>query len=98
QIFGTDIDSFVGATKYIAVNTECDFLDINIGCPMPKVAKKLQDGAALLKDVNRIHEILTAVVKAVHKTVTVKMRIGLDEQNINAIEVAKACQDAGVSA
>ncbi|MDE5035757.1 tRNA-dihydrouridine synthase, partial [Francisella tularensis] len=80
--FGTDIDSFVGATKYIEENTECDFLDINIGCPMPKVAKKLQSGAALLKDVNRIHEILTAVLKEVNKPVTVKMSIGWDEQNI----------------
>jgi nifR3 family TIM-barrel protein len=98
QIFGTDLESFVGATKYIAENTECDFLDINMGCPMPKIAKKLQAGAALLKDVDRIHDILTAVVKAVSKPVTVKMRIGWDEQNINAIEVAKACEDAGVSA
>lgn len=98
QIFGTDLESFVGATKYIAENTECDFLDINMGCPMPKIAKKLQAGAALLKDVDRIHEILTAVVKAVHKPVTVKMRTGWDDANINAIEVAKACEDAGVSA
>ncbi|APC97690.1 tRNA dihydrouridine synthase DusB [Francisella frigiditurris] len=98
QIFGTDLESFVGATKYIAENTECDFLDINMGCPMPKIAKKLQAGAALLKDVDRINEILTAVVKAVHKPVTVKMRMGWDAENINAIEVAKACEAAGVSA
>ncbi|MFC4891482.1 tRNA dihydrouridine synthase DusB [Pseudofrancisella aestuarii] len=98
QIFGTDLESFVGATKYIAENTECDFLDINMGCPMPKIAKKLQAGAALLKDVDRINEILTAVVKAVHKPVTVKMRMGWDTENINAIEVAKACEAAGVSA
>ena len=98
QIFGTDLESFVGATKYISNNTECDFLDINMGCPMPKIAKKLQAGAALLKDVDRIHEILSAVVKAVHKPITVKMRIGWDSESINAIEVAKACEDAGVSA
>ncbi|AXA33519.1 tRNA dihydrouridine synthase DusB [Francisella adeliensis] len=98
QIFGTDLDSFVGATKYIAENTECDFLDINMGCPMPKIAKKLQAGAALLKDVDRIHEILSTIVKAVHKPITVKMRIGWDDQSINAVEVAKACEDAGVSA
>ena len=98
QIFGTDLESFVGTTKYIAKNTECDFLDINMGCPMPKIAKKLQAGAALLKDVDRIHEILTAVVKAVDKPITVKMRTGWDNNNINAIEVAKACECAGVSA
>ena len=98
QIFGTDLESFVGATKYIAKNTECDFLDINMGCPMPKIAKKLQAGAALLKDVDKIHEILTAVVKAVDKPITVKMRTGWDNNNINAIEVAKACECAGVSA
>ena len=98
QIFGTDLDSFVGATKYIAENTDCDFLDINMGCPMPKIAKKLQAGAALLKDVDKIHEILSAVVKAVHKPVTVKMRMGWDSDSINAIQVAKACESAGVSA
>ncbi|GAB4222967.1 MAG: tRNA dihydrouridine synthase DusB [Francisella sp.] len=98
QVFGNDLDSFVGAAKYIANNTDCDFLDINIGCPMPKIAKKLQAGAALLKHVDKIHKILTAVVKSVHKPITVKMRIGWDDENINAIEVAKACQDAGVSA
>lgn len=66
------MESFFGATKYIAENTECDFLDINMGCPMPKLAKKkLQAGAALLKDVDRIHEILTAVVKVVHKPITI---------------------------
>ena len=98
QIFGTDLESFVGATQYIAANTECDFLDINMGCPMPKIAKKLQAGAALLKDVGKIHEILSSVVKAVDKPITVKMRIGWDSESINAIEVAKACEDAGVSA
>lgn len=98
QIFGTDLESFVEASKYIAENTECDFLDINMGCPMPKIAKKLQAGAALLKDVDRIHEILSAIVKSVHKPVTVKMRIGWDSESINAIEVAKACEAAGVSA
>ena len=96
QIFGTDLDSFVGASKYIASNTECDFLYINMGCPMPKIAKKLQAGAALLKDVDKIHEILSSVVKAVDKPITVKMRIGWDSASINAIEVAKACEDAGV--
>ena len=98
QIFGTDLDSFVGASKYIAKNTECDFLDINMGCPMPKIAKKLQAGAALLKDVDRIHQILSSIVKAVDKPVTVKMRTGWDSNSINAVEVAKACEDAGVSA
>ena len=98
QIFGTDLDSFVGASKYIAKNTECDFLDINMGCPMPKIAKKLQAGAALLKDVDRIHKILSSIVKAVDKPVTVKMRTGWDSNSINAVEVAKACEDAGVSA
>lgn len=98
QIFGTDLASFVGATKYIAANTECDFLDINMGCPMPKIAKKLQAGSALLKDVDRIYKILNSVVKAVDKPITVKMRTGWDSENINAVEVAKACEAAGVSA
>jgi nifR3 family TIM-barrel protein len=65
---------------------------------MPKIAKKLQAGAALLKDVDKIHEILSSIVSSVEKPITVKIRSGWDDSNINAVEVAKACESAGVSA
>jgi len=98
QIFGTDQESFVTAAKYIEDNTVCDFLDINLGCPMPKVATKLQAGAGLLKNPELIYEILVDIVKNVTKPVTVKMRMGWDDKSVNAIEVSKLCEKAGVSA
>jgi tRNA-dihydrouridine synthase B len=98
QIFGSDVESFVYAAKYIDENMNCDIIDINMGCPVPKVASRAQAGAALLRDVEKIEEIVSAVVKAVKKPVTVKIRSGWDEKSINATEVAKACEKAGASA
>lgn len=98
QIFGSDIRSFVEAAKYIEKNIKPDLIDINMGCPVPKVALKSQAGSALLKDVNKIYEIVKSVVENVSIPVTVKIRSGWDEKNINAIEVAKICEAAGASA
>lgn len=75
-----------------------DIIDINMGCPVPKVALRAQAGSALLKDVNKIKEIVKAVVNAVHVPVTVKIRSGWDKDHINAVEVAKAIEEAGASA
>lgn len=69
-----------------------------MGCPVPKVALRAQAGSALLKDVNKIKEIVKAVVNAVHVPVTVKIRSGWDKDHINAVEVAKAIEEAGASA
>ena len=98
QIFGSDIDSFVTAAKKIYEMQHPDIIDINMGCPVPKVAIKNQAGSALLKDPKKIGEIVSAVVNAVPCPVTVKIRSGWDEKHINAVEVAKVCEKAGASA
>ena len=98
QIFGSDIDSFVKAAKIVEETMKPDIIDINMGCPVPKVALKNQAGSALLKNPERIKDIVSAVVKAVNIPVTVKIRSGWDENSINAVEVAKICEEAGASA
>jgi len=75
-----------------------DIIDINMGCPVPKVAVKAQAGSALLKNPEKIKEIVSAVVKAVPVPVTVKIRSGWDSKSINAVEVAKIIESAGASA
>ena len=98
QIFGTDVDSFVYAAKYIEKEMHPDIIDINMGCPVPKVALRAQAGSALLKNPDKIYEIVSAVVKAVSVPVTVKIRSGWDQNSINAVEVAKIIEKAGASA
>ena len=98
QIFGSDKDSFVEAAKYIYENMHPDIIDINMGCPVPKVAVRAQAGSALLKNPKKVYEIVNAVVQAVPIPVTVKIRSGWDSNHINAMEVAKAVEDAGASA
>lgn len=98
QIFGSDKESFVIAAKYIYENMHPDIIDINMGCPVPKVALRAQAGSALLKDPNKVKEIVEAVVSAVPIPVTVKIRSGWDQNNINAVEIAKVCESAGASA
>lgn len=98
QIFGSDRDSFVEAAQKIVKIMKPDIIDINMGCPVPKVALKSQAGAALLKDPDKIYDIVSAVVKSVSIPVTVKIRSGWDSNNINAVEVAKICEKAGAAA
>ena len=98
QIFGNDVSSFVKAAKYIEDNYHPDIIDINMGCPVPKIALKSQAGSALLKDPNKIGEIVSSVVSSVSTPVTVKIRSGWDNTSINACEVAKKCEEAGASA
>jgi len=98
QIFGSDKESFIIAAKEIENTMHPDIIDINMGCPVPKVALKAQAGSALLKNPDKIYEIVKAVVEAVNIPITVKIRSGWDESNINAVEVAKVCEHAGASA
>jgi nifR3 family TIM-barrel protein len=98
QIFGSDIDSFVSAAKFVNNNIKPDILDINMGCPVPKVALKSQAGSGLLKNPEKIYEIISKIVKNVQIPVTVKIRSGWDENSINCIEVAKIIEKAGASA
>ena len=98
QIFGSDKESFVAAARYIYETMQPDIIDINMGCPVPKVAVRAQAGSALLKDPDKIYEIVAAVVKSVPIPVTVKIRSGWDQNHINAIQVAKVIESAGASA
>lgn len=98
QIFGSDVESFKMAAKYIEENMKPDIIDINMGCPVPKVAQRAQAGSALLKDPNKVYEIVKAVVETVNIPVTVKIRSGWDSNSINAVEIAKTCEKAGASA
>lgn len=98
QIFGHNTSSFVTAAKYIEENFHPDIIDINMGCPVPKVAIKSQAGSALLKDPNKIYEIVKSVVENTNTPITVKIRSGWDEQHINAVEVAKKIEASGAKA
>jgi len=98
QIFGSDKESFVTAAKYIESNMHPDIIDINMGCPVPKVALKSQAGSALLKNPEKVYEIVKSVVEAVNVPVTVKIRSGWDSSSINAVEIAKIVEKAGASA
>lgn len=98
QIFGSDVKTFVNAAKFIEENMHPDIIDINMGCPVPKVALRAQAGSALLKNPEKIGEIVKNVVASVSVPVTVKIRSGWDEKNINAVEVAKVCEKSGASA
>lgn len=98
QIFGSDIDSFVYAAKFIEDNMHPDIIDINMGCPVPKVALRAQAGSALLKDPDKIYDIVKNVKEAVSVPVTVKIRSGWDKNHINATLVAKKIEEAGADA
>ncbi|SHJ89406.1 tRNA dihydrouridine synthase DusB [Paramaledivibacter caminithermalis] len=96
QIFGSDPKIMAEVAKRINDHNH-DILDINMGCPTPKIVKN-GDGAALLKNPRLIGEIIENVVKASDKPVTVKIRIGWDKDNINAVEVAKIIEQSGAKA
>lgn len=98
QIFGADKETLVYAAKWIYENTDADIIDINMGCPVNKVAKRAGAGSSLLRDPNKVYEITKAVVEATPLPVTVKIRIGWDENNINAVENAKIIEKAGACA
>ena len=98
QIFGSDKDTFVMAAKMVYEIMHPDIIDINMGCPVPKVAIHQQAGSALLKNPQLIYEIVKAIVEAVPVPVTVKIRSGWDNESINAVEVAKLVEKAGASA
>ena len=98
QIFGSDVNSFVEAAKIVEKRMKPDIIDINMGCPVPKVVVKNQAGSALLKNPEKVGEIIKAVVEAVKVPVTVKIRSGWDANSINAVEIAKIAETNGASA
>ena len=98
QIFGSEEESMANGAKIIESIMHPDIIDINMGCPVPKVAIKNHAGSALLKNPELAFKIVKAVVNSVSVPVTVKIRIGWDDSNINAVEIAKICEKAGASA
>ena len=94
QIFGGDKKTLVEAAKVVDEQTNADIIDINMGCPVPKITK-CDAGAKWLLDPDKIYEMVAAVVDVVKKPVTVKMRIGWDEQHIYAVRNAQAVERAG---
>lgn len=96
QIMGGNRETLVEAAKYVAENTECAIIDINMGCPVNKVIKA-EAGARWLLDPNKVYEMVASVVDAIDKPVTVKMRTGWDEAHLFAVENALAAERAGAS-
>lgn len=96
QLFGGEKEYLVKAVK-ILNNTKADIIDINMGCPVPKVIKS-QAGSFWLKNLVDSKEKIKAIVEASNKPVTAKIRIGWDESSINVVETAKMLEEAGVSA
>ena len=97
QIFGNDPDMMAQAAVLALEYSGCDFIDINMGCPMPKIANN-GDGSALMKDIPLASAIVSAVKKAVSVPVTVKTRLGWDKGSIHVVEMAKALEEAGADA
>ena len=97
QIFGEDPAFMREAAAILAVEYQPDLIDLNMGCPMPKIVKS-GSGSALLQDAKRAGEIMAAVVNAVKLPVTVKIRAGWDRSRLNAVEIAQLAEEKGVKA
>ena len=96
QLFGSDPDIISEMAKKIE-EKPFDILDINMGCPVPKVVNN-GEGSALMKNPKLVEEIVTKTVKAIKKPVTVKIRKGFDEEHVNAVEIAKIAEGCGAAA
>ena len=95
QLFGSDPDIISGMAKKIE-DRPFSILDINMGCPVPKVVNN-GEGSALMKNPGLVEEIVSKTVKAIRKPVTVKIRKGFDEEHINAVEIARIAESAGAA-
>ncbi len=96
QLFGADPDIISEMAKRIE-ERPFDILDINMGCPVPKVVNN-GEGSALMKQPRLVYEIVSKTVKAIKKPVTIKIRKGFDDAHVNAVEIAKIAEDAGAAA
>lgn len=97
QLFGEDVESMTEAAIYLDTQTNCDIIDINMGCPVPKIVKG-SGGASLMKDPDKAVAIVESIVKHVKKPVTVKTRLGWDSKTMNVVEFAKRLEKAGAKA
>ncbi|KZE73560.1 MULTISPECIES: tRNA dihydrouridine synthase DusB [Paenibacillus] len=97
QIFGGDTETLVEAAKYVDQHTNADIIDINMGCPVPKITK-CDAGARWLLDPDKIEQMVSTVSRSVSKPLTVKMRIGWDDDHIYAVRNAKAVENGGGAA
>lgn len=96
QIFGSDADTIGNMICRLSQNENIDIIDINMGCPAPKLVKN-GDGAGLLLDLKNVEKIIKKAVSCTNKTITVKTRKGFNEENITAVDVAKICEENGVA-
>ena len=96
QLFGSDPEIISEMAKQIE-ERPFDILDINMGCPVPKVVNN-GEGSALMKDPKLVEKIVSQTVKSIHKPVTVKIRKGFDEEHVNAVEIAKIAEQSGAAA
>ena len=97
QIFGSDIPCMAEAAVIAAEVSGADIIDINMGCPVPKVVNN-GDGSALMKNPKLAGEIIEKTARAIKKPVTVKIRKGFDEEHVNAVEMAHIAQESGAAA
>lgn len=94
QLFGHDSECLKKASEFISENFSPIAIDINMGCPAPKIFQN-GDGCALMKNLDTAYEVIRSVKQNTHLPVSVKFRSGVDEKNINAVQFAKMCEDAG---
>lgn len=95
QLFGSDPD--IMADMAVRLEESFDIIDVNMGCPVPKVVNN-HEGSALMLDPPLVSRILETMAKRLHKPLTVKIRKGFDEQHVNAVEIARRAEDAGAAA
>ena len=98
QIFGGEVQDYIDAAKYFDKHTNASIIDINMGCPVPKVAIKSNAGSALLKTPEKIREIIRGITQSISKPLTIKIRIGWDANDLTYLEVAKIAEEEGAAA
>ena len=97
QLFGGNKDIILNAIDFVEKEAKYDFLDFNMGCPVPKVMKQ-EAGSYWLKRQDEVYDLLHSMVQKSHKPVIIKIRLGFDKKHINAVEIAKIAEQAGIKA
>ena len=98
QIFGGEIQDYIDAAIFFDKSSNASWIDINMGCPVPKVAIRSKAGSSLLKTPEKIREIIRGIVKEIKKPLTIKIRIGWDDNDLTYLEVAKIAEEEGAAA